>query len=194
MEDESECVSQKGDSKHILAWACFVVFSLWYHLGGLTWFPGTILGLWLLWKERKRRLRVLIIVILLSVCVGRMFIFREIQKAYMNYRPMAVDSEALPISRWMLNLGGRDWDLVESQVFFRKIRLNDRARDFLLSGKPLGEMDDPNSPGDKIRSATDEHGSTFYYSIGPDRRDDRTQILYDTTNGTFSTGDIVIRP
>lgn len=32
--------------------------------------------------------------------------------------------------------------------------------------------------------------STFYYSIGPDSKDDGGQIIYDATNGTTSRGDI----
>jgi hypothetical protein len=41
----------------------------------------------------------------------------------------------------------------------------------------------------RYRPWTDEGGGAIY-SLGPDREDDRMQIEYDGTNGTFSKGDV----
>lgn len=53
-----------------------------------------------------------------------------------------------------------------------------------LATEPL----DPFTSASFARSATDG-----FYSLGPDKRDDQGAVTYDPTNGTLSTGDIVMR-
>ena len=46
---------------------------------------------------------------------------------------------------------------------------------------------------DCFSTTTLKNANNRIYSIGPDRIDNFAKIIYDPTNGTFSTGDIIIK-
>jgi len=56
-----------------------------------------------------------------------------------------------------------------------------------LKGEPPPEI-----PPDPFTSAplSFSPANNLFYSVGPDKEDNKTQIIYDTTNGTISRGDI----
>ncbi len=102
---------------------------------------------------------------------------------------LGVDPYALLYASVSLNLKEMETRTMVAIAMFDLTRLRYAQRLAELNGLPAPTaVKDPFTSSPLPFSASRE----IFYSVGPDKKDDKIELLYDATNGTISPGDLIV--